>query len=212
MALEPWIGPAIVAAVVAALLGIFRDGLSSTRHRRERTRDVQLALLAEINAHVAVLDRDHAEVSEDESVAQMEAAAVEGGAAFVPFIPSEQNAVVFDALAPELHALPEQTIERTVVYYAQIKAIEALIGDMQSERYRDMARPRQLAVYRDYIKLKLEARVMGKRAMTVMNAWLDAGDLGVRKAISEERVARAEANRAETRDWLSSRGGVPSDQ
>ncbi|MCE8006208.1 hypothetical protein [Aestuariivita sp.] len=165
---QDWIGPAIVAATIAALvtvLGWFvaskREVGRDRRRRRERERDVQTALRAEIQHYVDALsdpEYDPMVVWKD-VVALMEA-----DAEYVPMIPSERNDAVFQALIGDISILPEPVIGPVVRYYNQVFAIDALITDLRNDGFRALSQSQRIGLYTDYISLKLEARRMGNEA------------------------------------------------
>lgn len=165
---ETWIGPAIVAASIAALVTVlgwyvasWREVRRDRRRRRERERDVQTALKAEIQHNVDALsdpDLDPMVVWKD-VVNQMEA-----DESYVPVVPSERNDAVFQALIGDISILPEPVIGPVVRYYNQVFAIDALIHDLRSDGFPERSQQQRIGLYTDYISLKLEARRMGEEA------------------------------------------------
>jgi hypothetical protein len=170
---QAWIGPAVVAAFVAALFAVGREIFFDRRRRRLRARDLQIALAAEIRAHVAALERDDLETYG----AAMTARILDGGEGegrFTPFIPSERNDTVFAASLAEVQLLPEGVIDSVVVYYQQLAAISALIEDMRSERYDRLEARRRADIYESYVSLKREALRLGRVALDDLAASLEA--------------------------------------
>ena len=113
MAFEAWIGPVIIAAAIAGVVNIlgwfvasWRDRRAAEARRREKQDDMATALLAEI-AHyrdaLAFFDLDEAweEVMDKMSADDR----------YIPFIPSERNDTIFQAILAEIHILPEPVIQ-----------------------------------------------------------------------------------------------------
>ncbi|GLQ34452.1 hypothetical protein GCM10007939_07350 [Amylibacter marinus] len=159
------IGAVIGACVV--ILGWFfntwREREYRRRLRREKTRDYQETLYAEIRAYVAALSHDSLDEYGAASVANMHA-----DADFIPFIPLESNDTVFQSLVKDIHILPRQCLDSIVLYYSQLRAIELLISDLRSDTFDTLAKSRQIAMYQDYIEMKKEALNMGNSALRMM--------------------------------------------
>jgi|OM-RGC.v1.018490477 hypothetical protein len=170
---QAWLGPAVVAAVVAALFSVLREVLLDRRSRSRRERDLQIALAAEIRAHVAALERDDLEAYGEAMTARILEAG-DGPGAFTPFIPSERNDTVFAAVLPEVQVLPEGVIDGVVVYYQQLAAISALIEDMRGARYAELPAARRADVYASYVSMKREALRLGRLALDDLAASLAA--------------------------------------
>jgi hypothetical protein len=166
-----WIGPAIVAATIAALINVLgwvvagrRELNGDRRRRREREIDVQTALKAEIEHYLDALRLFDPDQTWDRVVSEMEA-----DSDHIPAIPSERNDTVFTALVDEIHILPEPVIQPVVRYYNQIFAIDAIIADMRDAQFQRMTQPQRIAMYTDYIALKKEALVQGLAAVTSLS-------------------------------------------
>jgi len=165
---ETWIGPAIVAAVIAALVTVLgwivtgkREVDRDRRRRRQKERDVQTALRAEIQHNVDALSDprlDPVSVWKD-VVAMMEA-----DETYIPVVPSERNDAVFQALIGDISILPEPVIGPVVRYYNQVFAIDALIDDLRADGFQTLAQSQRIGLYTDYISLKIEARTLGEDA------------------------------------------------
>jgi len=97
-----WIGPAIIAAVISAIVtafGWYVSHLSNRRlevaRRRERVSDVQIAIRAEIRSHRVWLqsfDSEHLSGDTAEKIRQ----AVDPP--YTPFVPREIETFVFNAV------------------------------------------------------------------------------------------------------------------
>jgi hypothetical protein len=184
--MQAWIGPAVVAAIVAALFAVGREIFFDRRRRGRRERDLQITLAAEIRAHVAALERDDL----DAYGAEMTARILDGGdgeGRFTPFIPTERNDTVFAASLGEVSLLPEGVIDSVVVYYQQLAAISALIEDMRGERYAGLEARRRADIYESYLSLKREALRLGRLALDDLAASLEAP----RRSLSSRASARS---------------------
>lgn len=193
--LDPRIWQAVVAGGFLAVGWIFngwQNRRAAARLRAEKLRDYHRAIYAEIGANLANLwDTPRLEGYRDRMVKRME-----DDPAFVPFIPIERHDAVFDALIAEVHILPRQTIDPIVLYYAQVKSVAALASDMRAEGFAQLAQDRRIAMYRDYIAMKVQLLAFGRYANAMINAYSNGG----------ADAARAEARR------LSSRAQAPSDR
>ncbi len=170
MSFDPWLGPAVVAAGIAALvnlLGLIVTGRrlrgQERRRRLEREDDLRIALAAEVAAHVELLRLFDLDEQWRRIVGRMEAEPD-----YAPFVPSERNDTVFRALVAEIQVLPEGAIEPVVRYYGQLHAIEAVVGDLRSEVFRAMDQAERIAMYTDYIALKKEALARGEAAIDAL--------------------------------------------
>ncbi|WP_370401886.1 hypothetical protein [Sulfitobacter sp. JB4-11] len=194
-AVDARIWQAVIAGVFLAagwLVNGWQNRKAAAALRAEKLRDYHRALYAEIGANLANLwDTERLEGYRDRMVAKMEA-----DANFVPFIPIERHDAVFDALIADVHILPRQTIDPIVLYYAQVKSVAALAADMRAEGFGALAQDRRIAMYRDYIAMKVQLLAFGRYANALINAFSKGG----------ADAARAEAQR------LNTRARAPSDR
>lgn len=164
------LSPRVVGAVIGALvvaLGWFVTGLRDRRvARRARLQsedDLRIALAAEIKAYVAGLrDTDPLERWR-EVTTRMEAEPD-----YVPTVPTERADVVFGALMPQISVLPEGAIDPVVRHYSHLAVIEAFVEDLRAPRYRRLGPQDRIAMYTDYISLKLEALEFGEAAIAAL--------------------------------------------
>ena len=168
-----WIGPAIIAAVMAASINVAgwfvtgqREVRRDRRRRRERREDLQIALRAEIQHYMDILSNPGFDLREvwAEVVGQMET-----DEEYAPFVPSERNDTVFKTVLTDISILPEQVIGPVVRYYNQVFAIEAMIDDLRSYKFDGMDQEQRIKMYTDYISLKLEALDQGNQAIETLN-------------------------------------------
>ena len=203
----------VAAALVTALVGggvvaagwFWTHALSRHRDRvlrREKVADIQRALLAEIRAHVVVLEvqsgQDAPWLDPDGSDLP------EGG--YLPILPHDANDRIFRAVVEEVHILPEWTIDPVVRYYRLLAVRAALAQDIRAntEDHPDRA----ARMFRDYLEINEETLETGMEAMEVLTASLSGG----RAAVMRYQRERAEALVAETAPGLSMRSADRSDR
>jgi hypothetical protein len=201
-ALDVRIWQAILAgAFVAAgwLVNGWQNRREAAALRAERLRDVHRAIYAEIASYLANLESVEAlSAYRDRMIARMRA-----DETFAPLIPRERNDTIFRALIEEIHILPRVTIDPLVSYYNQLFAIEALIDDMRGERFKTLEQERRIAMYSDYIDLKLQALSDGDYALKMIAAYAKGGRPAALE--QEARIARAMG-----RKTVNSRDEAPS--
>jgi hypothetical protein len=185
----------IAGALVAVgwLVNGWQNRRAATALRAEKLRDYHRALYAEIGANLANLwDPAQLEDYRDRMIGKMQA-----DADFVPFIPIERHDAVFDALIAEIHILPRQTIDPIVLYYAQVKSVAALAADMRAPGFSRLSQDRRMAMYRDYIAMKVQLLAFGRYAIALINAYSKGGAEAARaEAISLNTRARARSDRS----------------
>lgn len=153
--MEVWVGPVIVAAFISSIIGAagwfvtYRLTISlDDRRRKEKIRDFQIALRAEIRSELKNLERfDLDRVLADVETRYREE---EGFSVAVPRLAKH---VVFDAIAKEIHILPEGVIDPVVLYVRQRQVVESMAQDMRDDTFRTLSKDRQLAMYSDYLGL-----------------------------------------------------------
>ena len=161
--LSPQAQQAVIAGVFLSVgwwVVAWQNHRRDARHRAERVRDVQRALFAEIRAYLAALQRDDiARYGED--IAQK----ILLQAGYFPVIPTERNDAIFRAIVGEIHVLPRDTVDPIVLYYSQLNAIGAMIDDLRALDVGRIGAERAVAMYRDYIAMKIEAMIMAETAL-----------------------------------------------
>ena len=165
-----WVGPAVVAALIAALVsaaGWFvttRQALALERaRRRERTRDFQIALRAEIFSELANLVRPDL----DAQLARM-AERLETDAAHAIFVPSLPRNLIFEAIVADLPILPEHVLGPLVFFTRQRQVMDGLVKDIRSEEFRSLPKSTQLEIYREYWELWTNLRDLAQRAVDAL--------------------------------------------
>lgn len=173
-----WIGPAIVAAVISALvtgMGWFVSERQAVKReagrRRERVIDMQTALLAEIRASRYRLENlsDHGAMI-DQVMADQEG--------YSPFVPKQVSPALFTAIVAEIHILPTNVIDPIVVYYRQKAVIANLVDDIRSERYDRLDQQRKRLLYGDFVRLMQEADLLAVEAEDALHLSLNMTDAG----------------------------------
>ena len=171
------------------------------RLREEKLRDFHRAIYAEIASYMETLGGTEAlEQYRDDVIAKMEA-----DDSYVPLIPRERNDEIFRALVAEISILPRVTIDPIVIYYSQITAIEEIIQDLRGERFRALSVARRIAMYRDYISLKIQAFEDGHYALRMIAAFSEGGRAG---ALAEEARIAKELSSPDADQSSPSRGSV----
>jgi prepilin signal peptidase PulO-like enzyme (type II secretory pathway) len=109
-----------IVGVIGAFIGILLSNLATVlleiRRRRERIKDVQTSLRAEIRSHWHRLAPPIELDDRAEIIVSRIREASERGLDFTPFIPREDPAVVFGSVAGEIHILPNDVIDPIVLY------------------------------------------------------------------------------------------------
>ena len=153
--MEPWVGPAIVAAVISGLVSLivvqlnFRQQRRGDRLRRlEKIRDFQIALRAEIRSEL----RNLAHHDIEEQLARVRQF-YESRPDYAVTVPRPPESLVFRALVGEIHILPGRVIDPVVLFERQRAAIAQLADDMRDAGFRFHSREQQLAMYEDYLNM-----------------------------------------------------------
>ncbi|MDN2568112.1 hypothetical protein N1F89_17950 [Aquibium sp. A9E412] len=172
--MSAWIGPAIVAAVISSLisaLGWFVNYHINIRlegrRRREKIRDFQIGLRAEIRSEIHDLEsHDH-----DRIYAQVEQR-YRDVAGYSVTVPHMVRHVIFETVAGELQILPAAVIDPLIVYTRQRDTVERFVEDLRSEAFRAKQPEMQLQMYRDYLNLRQHLLVLAREAKRALDAAL----------------------------------------
>ena len=158
---DAWVGPAIVAATIAALVNVLgwvvaarREAGRDRRLRLERVRDVQSALVAEIQPTLDALKHFDLAAHLAEKIQAMR-----DDPTYIPFVPTQRSDPVFRAILAEIHVLPAATIRPV------------------GQRFRDLRPAQREAMYADYISLKIHAIELGHVAVQALERSLEAKSL-----------------------------------
>jgi hypothetical protein len=177
MGASVWIGPAIVAAVIAAIGGFITLALSHRQsirrdqmRRAERVQDVQTAIRAEIRANLQRLQSVDIDKHAEGTFARMRASAD-----FTPFIPREAPNAIFTAVLTDIQILPTSVIDSVVVYYDQLSRIGQFSEDMRSDQFRLLGPDRKTTMYGDYIAMLKQAEILAVQAIDTINDAIERG-------------------------------------
>lgn len=168
MALSAWVGPAIVATLIASLVQVIgwwiehrHERVRQITSRREKIVDVQTAIRAEIRSHrhrlLQFANIDTASLPDD------------GSDDFLPVVPGEVRPFVLEAILREIHILPTDVIDPVILYYRQVEALIKLVEDLRSDRFRQISGRRRVAMYRDYIAMGTYAAELATDAIAAIN-------------------------------------------
>jgi hypothetical protein len=164
-----------VVGVLGALVGILLSNvltvLLDLRRRHERVIDVQTSLRAEIRSHWRRLGPMDLEARAAAIVAKIREEA-EKRSSFTPFIPREDDNVVFENVASEIHILPNDVIDAVVLYYSQLNTISRFVEDLRSDTFATLEPERKIEMYRDYIAMKGQARDFAEEAIRALDVSL----------------------------------------
>lgn len=191
MGVASWIGPAIVATIIASLVQVIGWWIEHRRERgrqfaqrRERIVDVQTALRAEIRSHQhRLLQFSNLDGSPQ---APLSGSGTETEKPFRPFVPSEVKPFVFEAIVKEVHVLPTDVIDPVVVYYRQVHALIQLVEDLRSDRVSQLEPERQRAIYQDYIAMAVYAGELAGNAVDAIDR-----DLGLKAKLNNSDAVRS---------------------
>jgi hypothetical protein len=157
-----------VIGIIGAVIGIILTNASrivlDVLARRERVRDVQTSLRAEIRSHRSAL-----EIYLDEERWSSVAARIRSEPDYSPFVPREIDPFVFDAILPEIHVLPGEVIDPLVLCYRQWRALAAAADDMRGDAFAKLSQDRKAALYEDYVRLGSYGVELDKDAIDAIN-------------------------------------------
>ncbi len=181
--IDPRMWQAVLAGLFVAVGWIVngaQNRADAQRLRRERRDDVQRALVAEIKHYLEVLE------GEDLNAA-WEAMQPRIASGYVPFLPTEDNDMVFQSVLADIHILPKTVIDPVVKYYSQLKAIEAQIADSRLDAFvsgtdEDSIRRREIS-YFEYLQMKQRAKTYADRTLR---------EMGVTSGVSSPGLAHSD--------------------
>ncbi len=174
--MEPWVGPAIVAAIVSGLVsaaGWFVNSWQAReleqRRRDEKVRDFQAALRAEIESdleNMKVIDRGRLLQQVDDSY--------KADPKYTPFVPRLASNVVFDAIVSEIHVLPGSTITPVIDYARLRQTLERFTEDLRSADFKHLPSQRQFTMYEDYLATLGRLETLAERASAALSISLNS--------------------------------------
>ena len=174
--MELWVGPVIIAAAVSAVVSVagwfvtFRQSMRIEQLRRdEKVHDFQVALRAEIASdllNLAVVDRA-AHLDEVKALYAAEPT-------FSIVVPHLASNTIFASIVREIHILPGEVIGPVVDYARLREVIERFVLDMRAERFPQLSRERQLAMYSDYLKMFDRLEILAENAVAAIDRSIPA--------------------------------------
>jgi hypothetical protein len=197
-AVEVWVGPAIVAALVSATVSAigwfvtFRATLRLEQVRRdEKVHDFQVALRAEIDSDLLVMivvDRTAflEEISER----------YRADLTYSVLVPQLSSNVVFEAIVKDIPILPASVIA-PVIHYARLRqTIAQFVEDLRSQSFPKLAAERQLVMYSDYLDMLGRLEVLSRNALAALDASLNTPAVALPNPKSASGAGEASAEQS----------------
>jgi hypothetical protein len=167
-----WVGPAIIAALVSALvsaLGWFVTSWQTlrleARRRAEKVRDFQVALRAEIASDLLVL-----QVGERADMLDDVANALTEDPLYQPFVPRMAQNAVFEQIIKEIHILPGRVIDAVIDYQRLRQSVDYFIADIRDAK--ELSSSRRLLMIADYFEMLDRLEVLAGNAVTALDVSL----------------------------------------
>lgn len=195
--MDVWVGPAIIAALVSALVsaaGWFVTSWQAQRlesqRRKEKVTDFQIALRAEILSDLIIL-----EVPDRERFFLEVSATFDADPQFTPIIPGQSRNVVFEAIVRDIPILPDRVITPVIHYARMRQTLDQFIADMRSDVFRELSPARKLTMYRDYLGMQQRLEILAREAVTRLDFSISSwdADLPSQGSASGARTASASA-------------------
>jgi hypothetical protein len=193
---ELWIGPAIVAAVIAGLINVagwfvtFRHARRLERERRaEKVTDTQTAILAEIRSDLQNL-KDINVADEIAAVAERLATSATGEP-YTPFVPRSSGSPIFSAMVDDVAILPTPVIDPIVLYYKQRETISHFTEDLRADSFKALPADRKLLMMQDYLRLQAYAAQLAWEAVGALE-----GSLGLKPSINNKAAGQSDRKSA----------------
>jgi hypothetical protein len=156
---------ALVGILLTNVLRIYVEG----RNRHERVRDIQTALQAEIRSHRRALE--YFDGGDGEAITGR----MEQDSSYTPFVTREINPPIFTAIVGEIHVLPGEVIDPVVLFYRQVKTLDALGQDLRDSTVGARAPPQRNPMVRDYFSLGAYALELADNALSAIAKTLSSG-------------------------------------
>jgi hypothetical protein len=160
----------LVGAIVGVLLSNVLRLYLDWRNRRERIRDIQTALQAEIRSHRETLG-EYADPGLAETIARR----LSDESGYIPLVTRKGDAQIFAAIVSDIHILPASVIDPVVVYYRQWRSIGAFVDDLRSETFRMLPVARKIEAFRDYLEVGAYAAELADAALAAIANSLRSG-------------------------------------
>ena len=162
-----WVGPAIVAAIIVGIFTVAGWFVTASlairaedRRRSRRSRELQIALRAEIVSELSDLDSDPDLSEEDE-----DAVISRNTQNSTLFVPAATPSRIFEAIVSEFPLLPTAAIEAAVLYAHQRDIANGMRSDLRRAEFLALPADERARILRDYLGVK---RVQRDRARTAI--------------------------------------------
>lgn len=173
--MSAWIGPALLAALIAALVNMvgwwvaFRNNHRLDQLRREeKVRDFQIALRAEIGSELQNLDDAEKLEGHLQTIAERYRTIKD----YAVHVPHMAPNMVFDTILSEIHILPGAVIAPVVDYERRRQTVARFADELRDEQFRQLPQDRQLAMYTDYLGARLKLRKLALAAAQALDEGL----------------------------------------
>ena len=179
--MELWVGPAIIAALVSALVSAAGWFVSSWQvqrleaHRRaEKVHDYQVALRAEIAS-----DLFNLQTSNRNEIRREVEEAFRADPNYQPFVPHVARNVVFEQIVTEIHVLPGDVISSVIAYARLRQSLEHFIEDLRGAIANKLPPTRLALMMADYLEILDRLEKLAIAAVTQLDRSLMINKPGV---------------------------------
>lgn len=166
--MELWVGPAIIAALVSALISAagwfvtsWQAQRSEARRRGEKVHDFQVALRAEIASDLLGL-----QVGSRAEMLEALKKALDQNPSYRPIIPRLASNAVFGEVLRELHVLPAEVIAAVINYQRLRQSIELFVEDIRSVS--EVSGNRLLLMTSDYVDMLNRLEILAINAVAAL--------------------------------------------
>lgn len=178
--MDPWVGPAIIAAVVSGVVsaaGWFVTSWQQLRlerqRRAEKVNDFQVALRAEIESDLLQM-----EGADNAALLAAVRQSYRDSPAYRPFVPHLAANVVFDSLVEEIHVLPGEVIEPIIRYSRQRQVLARFIEDLRNAVNSAVPADRALLMFEDYFDMLDRLELLAGNAVAALDISLNTPGAG----------------------------------
>lgn len=148
---------------VTAIFAVIAWLSSRMLARREKVRDFQVALHAEIASELLNLAAFDLEKHFSEIEGRYAA-----DATYSVVVPQLANNVIFDAIVEQIYLLPARVIAPVVEYERLRESLDSFASDMRAQSFASLSQERQLEMYSGYILMRRRLRALAQDAVTAL--------------------------------------------